>query len=630
MAFDAKLNYTFVDSIAKLNEAEEYIFDYRRNSFGVDTETTGLNPFIDKVLMIQIGNSARQFVIDVYKTGFNQVADFMARLALLDNRKFVFHNAVFDLSMLRRDFRFDPDQYNIACTLVGAKLISNGNMLIHNDLGSCLEKYAGVRVDKKEQKSFIGMKIGDGFTESQIEYAARDVKFLLPTHKKIEEVLAERNQTVLYEMENLVIPSVVDLYLNGIYLDGKQWSGLESLAKDRLDASKAKLDEHFKNVVPLDLFGTPVINYNSPDQLLVSLNKLFKEELGLKNVSLSATGKDDLVKINQPAIKDLLAYREAAKKVSTYGKKFLIKYVNPETGRVHSQFKQLGAESGRMASKEPNMQNIPKEQVYRSCFTAQHPDYRIISADFSGQELRVLAHITGEKKFLFAINNEMDLHSYSASLIFDIPYEDFLEKDPLTGKPIIDKSGDPVIKPKMKKDFRNPAKSITFGLIYGMGPGKLANDLGITMAEAIELMDKYFETFPKIKTALTKFEKDAKANKYAFSPLDSRRRDLSSADWMHPGTVAHLLNIAKNMPFQSAGASITKLALVRIRARIKEELLDARLINVVHDEILVEVHKDQAEEVADIVQKEMISAFNVYVPGVPMVVKPEIADTWIH
>jgi len=163
-----------------------------------------------------------------------------------------------------------------------------------------------------------------------------------------------------------------------------------------------------------------------------------------------------------------------------------------------------------------------------------------------------------------------------------------------------------------------------------MGVTKLANTLKIEVKEAKALKDKYFEVFPKIKVLMESLAEEAKAKKFAYSPLDGRRRDLSYIDWDHPRQVGGALNQAKNFPFQGCGASTTKKAMILIRDEIRKYNLDARIINVVHDEILYEVHKTQAERVAQIVQLKMIEAFNFYAPDVPMVVKPEIGLKWIH
>ena len=263
------------------------------------------------------------------------------------------------------------------------------------------------------------------------------------------------------------------------------------------------------------------------------------------------------------------------------------------------------------------MTNIPSEAEYRAAFIAQDPNYRIISADFSGQELRLLAHLSQEPKFIYALKNKMDLHSYSASLIYDIPYEDFF-----------DEKG--VLKKEMKDKYRKPAKSLTFGLIYGIGPMKLALNLDIEIKEARNLMNKYFATFTHIKRTLDNLTKEAAKNKYALSPLDGRRRDLSTFDWDDSRQVAHAFNITKNLPFQGCGASTTKLAMCKLKRLFDKERYDAKIINAIHDEILVEVHKDEAEEVAGHVQTAMISAFNHYAPSVPMEVDPAIAREWVH
>jgi len=211
----------------------------------------------------------------------------------------------------------------------------------------------------------------------------------------------------------------------------------------------------------------------------------------------------------------------------------------------------------------------------------------------------------------------MDIHSYSASLIYGIPYESFFDA---SGK----------IKDDMKNKYRNPAKSLTFGLIYGIGPMKLSLNLNISIQEARNLMNKYFTTFPLIKKTLEDLIKEAEKNRYALSPLDGRRRDLTTFDWDDSKQVAHAKNITKNLPFQGCGASTTKLAMCKLKKIIDEKKYDAKIINAIHDEILIEVHKNEAEEVAKVVKESMISAFNHYAPSVPMKVEPAIAREWIH
>jgi DNA polymerase I len=166
--------------------------------------------------------------------------------------------------------------------------------------------------------------------------------------------------------------------------------------------------------------------------------------------------------------------------------------------------------------------------------------------------------------------------------------------------------------------------------MYGMGPGKLANELNISFEEAKNLQASYFRNFPRIKALMKYYAAEARNKKYAYSPLDKRREDLSNIDFDNGGQARHAENIAKNFPFQGAGASITKLALYKVYDKLKEAGLDAYLVNVVHDEILVEAHKDDATKAAKIVQEEMVKAFNHFAPDIKMEVEPEIEDHWVH
>jgi len=619
----------------------DYAMEYLEGKtiVAVDTETNGLSPILNDVLLLQVGDAYRQYVFNIYELGgsIDRLLTFLCR----EDIEKVMHNAKFDYSMLLGNFGISMP--NVSCTYIGAALLTKGIVNISNGLDACLDKYLGIKVDKTEQKSFVGMKLGEEFTPGQIEYAGEDVEHLIRLKDAELELLKERGMHELYVLESETTRVCGDLEVNGIYLDPDMWTQLAENAKEGAQEAKDKLDEHFKKVCQWDIFGKPVVNYNSP----VQLQPLLEEITGQK---LESTGVRDLERVDHPVIKDLLNFRKERKKVTTYGKEFLKKYINKKTGRLHSDFRQLGTDSGRMASRNPNMQNIPSADEYRHCFRAQKEGYKIICADFSGQELRLLAFISKEKEFIYALDNSMDLHSYSASLIFGVDYDKFfyfgedgmeqalkddsrLNYDDLSiaeDNKVLDNADEPIIRPSMKKKYRTPAKSITFGLIYGMGPGKLADTLDISINEAVNLINKYFKTFPTVKEVLDDFTDKAMENKYAYSPLDGRRRIFSGVDWDHSGKVAHMRNIAKNQPFQGAGASVTKLAMCRIKEKIDSKGWDAKLINVVHDEILIEAKEEQAETVARSLEEEMCKAFNYYAPSVPMVAKAEIDDCWIH
>lgn len=608
-------NIIYVKNPSEVYEALEYL--NKKKILGFDTETNGLDPFTSDVLLLQLGDTYKQFVFDVFKIeeSIHGLLKILANPGVIK----VAHNAKFDYSMIKANTGVMCE--NLACTYVGAALLTGGMLTANNSLDSCLDKYLGVKVSKNQQKSFAKMQFGEDFTEQQIEYAGTDVEYMIPLYKKLLSILEQRGKSTLYEMEREAVRVCGDMELNGIFLDTNRWKQITHLAvKDRDDA-KEEVNKFFRKVCAVDMFNEPVVNYSSPVQVKPLLEKITGEKI-------ESTDSKVLSKIKHPVINPFLKFKKATKIVTTYGENFARDNIHKKTKRIHSNFKQLGAGTGRMASRNPNMQNIPNGKEVRACFRAQHKGWKLICCDFASQELRLIAHITQEPEFLYALENDMDLHAYSASIIFNLDYESFFQKD-INGNILYEK-GEPVFVPEMKTRYRAPCKAITFGLAYGMGAGKLAADMNISLQEAKDLIQLYFEKFPRVKSVLENFVTQALKNNYAYSPLDGRRRLFVGVDWDHSGQVAHMKNIAKNLPFQGAGASVTKLALCKMKKSIDRHRWEAMIILVVHDEILIEAKEEIAQEVAAELERCMISAFNFYAPSVKMTAKAEIADHWVH
>jgi len=365
-------NIIYVDTIDKLDESLEYL--NKKSLVGFDTETNGLDPHINDILLIQVGDTYKQFVFDVYQLGDSiyQVVNYLNRS---DVEK-IGHFMQFDYGMMKTNFGVDLP--NLICTHVGSQLLTKGIMNVDNSLEGCLNKYLRVRIDKKEQKSFEGMKLGEPFTKGQIKYSGKDVEHLIPLHREIQTLLDQREMRELSLLEYETVRVCGDLEVNGIFLDKDMWISLKDKAWGRVSKAKKELDSFFIPYCNLDIFGEPNINYNSPLQLRPLLSKIIGKEL-------PDTSAETLEYEDHEAITALLNYREAAKKISTYGDEFVRKHIHPKTGRVHSNFRQLGTDSGRMASRDPNMQNIPSEEEYRFCFRVKDPTtHKMISADFSG------------------------------------------------------------------------------------------------------------------------------------------------------------------------------------------------------------------------------------------------------
>ena len=632
---------TYVQDPIRLNECIEWL--NRQTTIGLDTETNGLDPLINKVLLIQVGTDETQFVINTYKL---DLREFFVALNREDLVK-VLHNAVFDYGMLYTNYEFRLD--NFVCTMIANKLLTQGRQLERNSYAAICEKYIGVKIDKEEQTSFVDMEPGDYIDKDQVMYSSIDVKYLPRLYDIIQGLLNSRGMELVAKIEYETIKVTAEMQVHGVYIDTSLWLDLKNDAEQNAERTKGELEILFephcsKNIFGDLLFDPIVVTSESKPmkknikgkpgvkskpkvkaETLLNINSniqvkyLLEKCTGLK---LDSTDGKYLLEFDEPVIEKLLEYRKYAKLVSTYGEEFIKEHVNPITKRIHPTFKQLGTESGRYSCDKPNLQNIPKSQKYRTPFCVKDPNYRIVSADFSAQELALIAFITKEPKFLEALTGGLDIHCVSGSLLYDIPYEDFFDHDE-TGKRLGRNK-------EMDKKYRNPAKSITFGLAYGMGPKKLAKSLGITIAEAKKLLDKYFTVFPNIKSKLNEFTTLVKNNKYAWSPLDGRRRDFSNIDWDDNRKVSHAVNAAKNLPFQGGGATITKLAMCNVRREFLNKGYDAELILTVHDELLAEVHESVAEECKNIIEQEMIGAFNYFAPGIPMKVDAQIGTYWIH
>ena len=623
---------------ATVDECLEYFRE--KEYIAVDTETTGRDPWNHKIICLQIGDKNNQFVIDCRYINILRFKD------LLESKTVIGHNLKFDYKFLKH-VGIELDK--VYDTMLAECIIYCGYDFFGYSLKDVLYRYLQIDLDKTVRADFLGIE-SQPFTDKQIEYAAKDVQHLHKIKALQEEQISryDLQNTTNLEMESL--KALGDIEYNGIGFDSQRW--LEnSEASERLLASlKEDLDKtvladpilgqiYKPKYIQEDLFGnidnSLEINYNSS----VQVSKIFKA-LGVDVVGTNARELSKLVKrdldgniiSSEHRFFELLQdYREQAKVVSTYGRGFL-KYVNSKTQRVHTDFWQI-KQTGRVSSgskdmNAPNIQNIPADNKFRNCFVARE-GFTWISADFTGQELAIMADLSGEKVFIDAINAKDDLHSISASLLF--------------GKKVT----------KKDKVERTAAKTLTFGLSYGMGPGKLADNLGITLLEAKDLMARFERAFPVVTSWLKKAGKEGKTNMKSITQdickrirwypdmklAQQLRADLeedsdNSELWkkismIEGGTERE----AKNHLIQGSGANITKDALVEVRKLVKAYNLKydstvAYLICTVHDQIDVEVRDDLAQEFAKDMTEVMINSGKKYVKKVTIDVDTTVTKRW--
>lgn len=553
----------------------------------VDTETTGLDPFVDKVIMLQIGNEDLQVIIDTRKVSLEPLREIIES----DTYK-ILHNAKFDYKMIKTSFGMELG--NMTDTMVTEQLLMNGLQKKGFGLKDLVLKYFGEDIDKGQQTTFIG-HTGD-FTQDQIEYAKWDIIWPIRLMGAMFPTIRAEGLLNVAKLEYKVLPVFADIELNGVLVDEPLWNELTIQADQKKAEYKKELDNLLiENGFWVDLLGDIMINYGSSDQV-----KAMFSELGIE---LEGTGKDVLAEVDHPVAKTLLDYREQEKIVSTYGKTFLDKR-HPKTGRIHPTFRQMGTDTGRVSCTNPNLQNIKSNSDFRNAFIAGE-GRKTITADYSGCELRIIAQASKDPVFIKAFCDGVDLHSVVASDMFEV--EVTKDKNP---------------------ELRKATKNINFGLAYGMSAFGLSKRIGKTEDEAQVILDKYFETYPAIKGYLDSGSRQAISRGFSTTMLGRKRYyDLKKAA-KDRSVKSAIGRRGKNTPIQGTNGDMVKLALVMVDRSLKASGLDAIIVNTVHDEIVVECAEDVAEEAAKILHDEMVAAGERFITVCPVEIDYTIKDHW--
>ncbi len=347
-------------------------------------------------------------------------------------------------------------------------------------------------------------------------------------------------------------------------------------------------------------------NIHSPKQL----GEILFDTLGLPHAKKTKTGYSTNAEILEklrpahPIIGDILEYRQITKLKSTYVDGLL--KVADANGRVHTTFKQTGTATGRLSSTEPNLQNIPVRtelgRELRRFFRTENANYVIVDADYSQIELRLLAHVSGDRNMIEAFHAGEDIHTSTAAKVFGVP------------------AG------AVTSEMRKRAKAVNFGIMYGIGAFSLADDIGVSRAEAQAFIDRYLSSYPSIDAYLKQTIAKAYEDGYV-TTLFGRRRYIPELSGTNKMLQKFGERVAMNSPIQGTAADVIKLAMIRVDQRLKESRIDARLILQVHDELLIESHRDCAEQAKQILQEEMERAVSY---SVPLDVDIHIGNTWFE
>ena len=442
-------------------------------------------------------------------------------------------------------------------------------------------EYFGTVIEKPEVKQ---LSLLDDVETDRSEYLAKCAVVLGVLNERIGDKIKENGQEKLYnEVELPLVTVLAHLEINGFLVDDNQLKKFADKLGEKIDALTNEIY----------MLAGEEFNINSPKQLGVILF----EKLELKPVKKTKTGyatnADVLEKLRDkhPIVNFIMEYRQLAKLKSTYCDG-LTAVVNPNTHRIHSVFTQTVTVTGRLSSTEPNLQNIPTRtelgREIRKMFVAKD-GYVLVDADYSQIELRVLAHIANDETMINAFRNNEDIHAVTASQVLGIPLED------------------------VTKEQRSSAKAVNFGIVYGIGEFSLAQDLHISVKEAKAYIESYLEKYHGVRNYMESIKEQAKKDGYVKTMLNRIRYipELKSPNY---NIRQFGERVALNTPIQGTAADIIKLAMVRVDNRLINEGLKSKLILQVHDELIVEAHKDEVDKVKQILSEEMQGAMELNVP----------------
>ena len=595
--YDVVLNEADLDRwIEKLSAADLFAFD---------TETTSLNymqaDLVGVSFAVEAGKAAYVPVAHDYMGAPDQVSRevLLAKLKPLlesDKHKKVGQHMKYDMNVLARydvhlkGVEFDTMLESYVLNSVGSR----------HDMDSLADRYLGVKTVKFEEIAGKGKK---QLTFNQIEmeqaapYAAEDADITLRLHQAINSQLAsdETLYSVFTDIEKPLIPVLSKIERNGALVDANL------LAKQSIElaARMVELEREAYDVAGKEF------NLASPKQLQVILFEEQEIPVIKKTPKGAPSTAEEVLQelaLEYPLPKLILEHRSLSKLKSTYTDK-LPQMIDPATGRIHTSYHQAVTATGRLSSSDPNLQNIPVRNAegrrIRQAFIAPE-GCKIVAADYSQIELRIMAHLSQDKGLLNAFSQGEDVHKATAAEVFKVPLAD------------------------VTSDQRRSAKAINFGLIYGMSAFGLAKQLGISRKEAAQYIEHYFETYPGVQNYMDDIRTQAQEQGYV-ETLFGRRLYLPEIKAKNAMRRQAAERTAINAPMQGTAADIIKRAMVKVDQWLAESELDVKMIMQVHDELVFEVRADQVEQFTADICERMAAAADL---DVPLLVDAGVGDNW--
>jgi len=591
-------NYQFVDTAVKREALIEQL--KKENSFCFDTETTGLNPLTAEIVGLSIAFKAHE----AYYVPFSGNRE--EAIAVLDEFKPLFENE--NIEKVGQNIKYDLNVLSTYGIELKGKLFDTmiAHYLIQPDMRHNMdllaEAYLGYKtvsietlIGKKGKKQ---LSMRDVAQEQISDYACEDADITLQLKNEFEPKMNATLKKLMDEIETPLIPVLAKMEQEGIKLDVP---ALKAFSEELAELTLA-LEKEIKEMAGVDF------NLDSPKQLG---DVLFEEMKIVEKAKKTKTGQystseEVLSKLanKHEIIPKILEYRTLKKLKSTYVDA-LPEMVDPKTGRIHTSYMQTVAATGRLSSNNPNLQNIPirseKGREIRKAFIPRNEDYILLAADYSQIELRIIAALSGDENMQEAFVNGEDIHTATAAKVFGVKPEE------------------------VDREMRSKAKAVNFGIIYGVSAFGLSQNLNIPRKEAKEVIDTYFEKYPKLKEYMDNNVALAKEQGYV-ETIMQRRRNLKDINSNNAIVRGHAERNAVNAPIQGSAADIIKIAMINIQAELEKQQLQSKMLLQVHDELVFDVYKPELEIIKPIIKDKMEHAVKL---AVPLDVEMNAAENWL-
>jgi len=615
-----------IETTAKYKGLYDNKFKSKWGSQTTNPNKEGLDPYLSKIVMLQIGDLERQYIIDV------RVNDITVLKPILEDKniQLVGHNIKFEYKHL---LNYNIKINNVYDTMIVDQILFNGLSNYTFSLNDLNKRYLNIKVDKTIREEFYN--IGDKeFSTAQIKYGAEDIINPLKIKYYQEKDAIKKDVINCISLEMLFIPTIGDIEYKGMYFNQQQWLKTYDANKLVFDQRQSELDNYvlFKHSDSkfierqLDLFSTELkcnIKWTSSKQVIEFFKYLniCPQKVSKTTKKLSYTVKADIVRAHLVNIENkeykefaikYLKFKESEQAVTTFGTKFF-KYINPITNRLHSNYKQI-LNTGRISSSSPNLQNIPSDLNFRKAFDSPE-GWNIVNADYSGQEQVILANKSEDVDLQsFYLNGYTDMHSFIASKIY--PELNKLSLDEIKAN---------------HKDKRQIAKAAGFAINYGGTGYTIAENLGIPESQGDEVYNSYFKAFPGLKNYFTKVQNEALKRGYILIDPITGRKNWFNKPLDHKD-INKIKKNALNYPIQGEAGAITKLAPILFRKWILNNKLEdvVFITNLVHDEINIEVREDYAEKAARALEICMKKAADRWCKTIKLSADAVITKYWTH